>query len=977
MHSSSLKVSLGKKSALMAIAASAALATVSGTTLVAAAEGTGSTMKMTVHSQPGPAQDKKAESAAPQKAIPFEVPALPEVPKTAEMIERVKRLEEEGNAHFQKREFDKAIQKWQEAYALSLDMNYPEGEGRALSNMCRLYYVRGQVAKAKELGEHAIELLFNSGDKRGLAKARIALAQVYFGMDNAKLAGDQLQWALETFSSLGNEDSPDAANVMTMAAGVAWARGFHKECVQFLQGAASHYERAGDLDSAIRERTAATSFMLRMGWFTAAYEEAQKILELAKGGKSQEQLAAAYALLGGCQFNLCEYANACKSYEESFRLGAKSPSDLDKANICANYGTALAAVGDRELARVYLDKALVLMKSKASSDVVAKVQNILGSLECQEGNFAKATMYLKQAVDNLSIAKGKDARFSVVLQQNLAAVESRSGNNRLAKEHLASALESFRKFKDTRMEGRTYTALAEVLWNLKDPQQTQTYLQKGIEISQRVNDDAALWRDYVLQAELELLQNQPEKAGESLKSALSFFRSPRAGYFPSPERLEFPSTREELGHRLVCLLAQQSMVESALLAAEQLKEESFINEWNRRGGEVKPGDREVYNDLVVQRLHLHAAEETDESGRIIKEWQNWLSRFKQLAGENRTLARLVAPVPMSVQDIIKEAGRNHAVVLDYLVGKKSTILFTIDSLGRLAATTLNVGSSQIAPQVASLFSSSSRQTERRTLQLLYSELLPADARSVLPTNPDQTVVIVADGILFNLPFAALLNEQGKYLVENHTLTMAPSMGVFLDSPPQYSHDLSVVFAAGPDSSPEKDEGSVLSTAFEPDLVTRLNGKDADIGNFEEQAKGKAVVHFASSVPFRDTNPLRAELPVLSDKSEQKVTANRLFGLNLPNDLVVLSATAVNANDLQGNAVKVFSRGFNYAGVRNVLMSLWVEPGSQRTAELVEFYRSKQKGLSQAQSLRRAQMLSMSRDPSPRSWAAFQLLGPGN
>ncbi len=120
------------------------------------------------------------------------------------------------------------------------------------------------------------------------------------------------------------------------------------------------------------------------------------------------------------------------------------------------------------------------------------------------------------------------------------------------------------------------------------------------------------------------------------------------------------------------------------------------------------------------------------------------------------------------------------------------------------------------------------------------------------------------------------------------------------------------------------------------------------------------------------------LPLMAAKEDggKKVTADKLFGLSLPSDLMVWSGSSIYGKDIQGNAVKVFSCGLNYAGVRNVLMTLWSEPSGDRQAELVEFYKSKQAGLNQAQSLRRAQMLALSKDPSAKSWAAFQLLGPG-
>jgi CHAT domain-containing protein len=193
----------------------------------------------------------------------------------------------------------------------------------------------------------------------------------------------------------------------------------------------------------------------------------------------------------------------------------------------------------------------------------------------------------------------------------------------------------------------------------------------------------------------------------------------------------------------------------------------------------------------------------------------------------------------------------------------------------------------------------------------------------------------------------------------------------MDSPPKYAEQFGIVIASQPAT---QEEASMLSNVLGQDQVTRLVGKDAV--TLQAQARGKASVHLASSLPIT-SNPLSAIVPLAPDQEDAgKVTANRLMGLSWPNDLFVLSGTAINASDTQGTAVKVLSRGLNYAGARNVLMSLWLVPDQQRVNELSEFYKNKQSGLTQAQSLRKAQMLVLSRDPSPRSWAAFQLLGPG-
>lgn len=919
-------------------------------------------------------------SLAADQATTLPIPQAPEIPQTPEMIEKVLQLETDAQKLMEKGELDKALVKVQEAYGIALEMKFTDGQGRALTQMCEIYLARNQASKAKELGENAIEVLSTSGNTKALSQARVALAQAYFALDNPSWAATQLDLALKSFTQFGLNDSSEAARVMLISGNVLFKMGKLKEAIQFFQGSATYSEQSGNHLQSIATRIKLASVMRELGWFVAALEEAQKAAEEARQCKDQSLYPAALAGVAVAQYNLGEFANARRSYEDLLFL--RSNNDLAIARLEAGYGHTLAATGDLDAAAIELENGLKIVQTKGTPLEQAQIVNTLGCIEELKGHHARAAQLVTRALEMISLVEPKQDRFNLLMLHNLAAIESRSGDMRNAKGHLLGCFPILKKLGDKMLEGRTYASLGEICLALQDPQEAEKYLRAGIIVSEKVNDDAALWRDYTNLASLQLSMNQVAPARESLNSALSYFRSPQAGWFAAPEQLGFCSSREDLGSQLVAFLVAQGQLEPALLAAEQLKEESFINEWHRRGGEVKPADREVYNDLVNARAHLHTAESVSTPDKLLKDWQNWLTRYKQLASSNRSLARLIAPVPSSLSEIVKGIESNHAVAVDYLVGPHSTIVFTLDNSGRLAASKLAVGRVELQGQVASLLPNTGRpdaQAERRTLRQLYSELLPEPVRAVLPTNADQTVVILPDGVLFNLPFAALVDQSGKYLVETHTLTMASSMGVFLDSPPPYSHDLSLVVAG--DENKEADEGNQISSLFQPDLVTKLVGKDAEINNLQEQVKGRSVLHFASKMPLADGNPARAVLPILASKEESKdkvlkITADRLFGLNLSSDLVVWSGTQVNSTDLQGSAVKLFSRGLNYAGVRNVIMSLWIEPDAQRTSQLVDFYKGEQKGLNQAQSLRKAQLLSLSKDPSPHSWAAFQLLGPG-
>jgi CHAT domain-containing protein len=911
------------------------------------------------------------------------IPALPEVPLTQDAIDKILHLEAEAQSALDKKEYGKSLIKWQEAYGLALETKYSEAEGRALTGMCNLFLQQGKMPKAKELGENAVEILSGVADKKSLGQARVALAQAYLGLDNPIFAGQQLDEALKLFSELGATDAPESAKLMSLVGGILIRMDKFKEAINFLHGAANYYGQSGELTKEISTRMFLTSLMNALGWSTAALEEAQKTLTVAKQFKDQDTLASVYGTMGGCQYNLAEFGAARQSFEESLKLMSKNFNPLSKANVQAGYGHTLAAVGDLEQGRELILSAITVIKSKGTLLSQAQNMNTLGCIESMLGHYPKAITIFQEGLETQAVATPKQDKLRIIMLQNIAATFSAAGEFRNAKAHLDSALEIAKRFSDPILEGRTYSALGEVEMSLKDVPGAEAYLRKGLAISQRINDDAALWRDYTLLARIQQFQGLPQpEIHESMSSALSFFRSPQAGSFPSPERLNFPSSRENLAQLLVSELVSENQTDKALQAAEQLKEESFINEWYRRGGQVKPEDREIYKDLALQRAHLHAAEATSTPNRLMNDWKNWLTRFTQLARESRTLARLIAPVPTNVPEIIRSAQDNRLTIIDYLVADNTTIVFTIDSTGKLTASKLPVGNKQLAPQVASLFSHSENGTltDHKNLQNLYSELLPEKIRAVLPQNPDQTVVIIPDGVLFNLPFAALIDPQSKYLVENHTLTMATSMGVFLDIPPRYTSEHSLIVAIAPTQHARDEEANMISSVFEPEQVTRLNGKDAEIGTLQEQAKGKGTLHFPNNLSLQDSNPFRSVVPLLSVAKEgeapSKVTANRLFEINLPNDLAVWSASSVNAKDLHGNAVRLFSRGLSYAGVRNVMMSLWVEPDASRTSELIDFYKSRGKGLNQAQALRKAQLLALSKNPSPRTWAAFQLLGPG-
>jgi CHAT domain-containing protein/tetratricopeptide (TPR) repeat protein len=937
----------------------------------------------------------RTQNGSPAALNLQQLPSLIDVPQTPESIEKVSKLEDEGEKLFANHIVDKALAKWQEAYGLSLEMKYSEGEGRALTNMCRIFLERGQFVKAKYMGENAIEVLSGVSDQKALGRAHLFLAQAYFGLDNPVWAGEQLDAAMKAFSASGGNNASDTARLMTLAATVVMKMGKIKESIQFYEAAATYYSQAGEVPRAIATHLRVIDILLALGLSTAALEEAEKAATLARSsGEQPVNMVAATAALANCRYSLGEFAQAKRLYEQvaalAGKLNGQQLNNISRANINLGYGSTLFACGEIDQARQCLESARTTFKNAALSLPQAQSANVLGVLEASQGNNEKAMQYLNEALELHNLISPKNDVFHIQILSNAASLEARMGRSRDARLHIEQAIGPAKKMKDDTQVGRLYAAEAEMNLALVDPALAEQCLRTAIEASSNACDDSALWREHALLAKIQLEQHKTKEARDSLTSALSFFRSPQAGCFPSPERISYPTSREDLTEQLVAMLVGENMTDQALLAAEQLKQETFINVWLEHGGKVRADDEDLYNELVSQRARLHTAETASPPAKIVKEWQAWIARFQAVTAQNRVLARLIAPVPTTIPEITKAIQGSHATILEYLIGRDTTVAFTLSN-SHITPFVLPVGRKRLESQVSALLAAvpksddaaeRARLAQKKILQALYGELIAPDVEAQLPTNPEQMVAIIPDGILFNLPFAALVNNQGKYFIEQHTITLASSMAAFQDGPPRYADDLSLVVASADlnkgAGGGNDDEANQISGLFEPEAVTRLVGKDADIKAIQEQSKGKAVVHIANDLTFSASNPLKSVLPLNpgKDEADQKVTADSLFGISIPSDLLVWSGTAINAKDVQGSALNVFTRGLNYAGVRNVLMSLWVEPDPQRTSELIDFYKNKQAGMNQAESLRKAELIALSKDPSPYTWAAFQLVGPG-
>ena len=740
-----------------------------------------------------------------------------------------------------------------------------------------------------------------------MGRAHLYLAQAYFGLDNPVWAGEQLDLAMKAFTADGGNHAADTAMLMNIAAGIILKAGKLKEALQFLQAAAMYYGQAGDNTNAIASHLRMINVLLALGLYTAAQEEAEKAISVARTAPDQVgNLTAALAALGNCKFAFGEFTQAKKIYMQVLALMKKIPNEdistLSKANLYLGYGTTLAALREYSQAQQALEFALPVFKAAGVSLSQAQTANTLGIIEWQLGHHEKAKELLEQALDLQNLISPKQDFFRNSILQSLGIIESRLGDNRQARAHLDAAATQQRKDKNTTGLARTELALAEISVKLAEQPETERLLNESIQLSQSVGDDSALWRAYTLLALMQLNKGDAKAAHESLLSATSFLRSPQAGDFYTPEHFYYPSDRKEMVYQLMRLLIQEKLVDEAFFVSEQLKQEAFLADWSNCNIQLTGADAELYTDLATQRVHLHSAEMLSPPNKVTKEWQNWIARFHTLAGQNNQLARLIAPLPATVAEVTRAVQTSHSVIFDYVLGTDSSILFTLGPSGKIYATILNTNSKQIAGEINSLLNAFARdnnatdiEQSNRLLRSLYSQLFPESVRSLLPQNQDDFVVIIPDGALDCVPFAALLNNKNEPLVASHTLSLASSLSTLIKSPPRYTDNASFLFVAGNSKGSEPADNmkqlKSIAEGLPSNSVTFIKSAEADLKNIQESVAGQATVQLTGNVDFAD-NGLNTPLPLKVRKDARTATVADLFNTSLSCDSLVINGSQV-------------------------------------------------------------------------------------
>ncbi len=268
------------------------------------------------------------------------------------------------------------------------------------------------------------------------------------------------------------------------------------------------------------------------------------------------------------------------------------------------------------------------------------------------------------------------------------------------------------------------------------------------------------------------------------------------------------------------------------------------------------------------------------------------------------------------------------------------------------------------------------------------KILTDPIADLLPSDPNQHVIFIPQDSLFLVPFAALQDANGKYLIEQHTIRTSSSIQLLdqtraLKAQAKGTQPLIIgnpTMPIGPGTTQSlpslpgsETEAKDIAALYHTQALT---GSQATKEAVKKQLSTAGLIHFGTHGLFNDRDGLKSAIALAptQDDKDSFLTAEEIAKMHLQADLVVLSACETGNGKITGDGVVGLSRSFIAAGVPSVIVSLGAIPDTSTSTLMSEFYVQLQHHPDKAQALRQAMLKTMKTNPQPKDWAAFTLIG---
>ncbi|PCH49367.1 MAG: hypothetical protein COC22_06720, partial [Flavobacteriaceae bacterium] len=336
--------------------------------------------------------------------------------------------------------------------------------------------------------------------------------------------------------------------------------------------------------------------------------------------------------------------------------------------------------------------------------------------------------------------------------------------------------------------------------------------------------------------------------------------------------------------------------------------------------------------------------------------------------------------------------QNNEQLIEFFEGKDNVYIFSI-SKGKSAKLDKIAKDASFKEQISGFLNlfSDSRGTTLQNNVSKYTSLGYQLYKKLFKITLNKKLIIVPDGLFSFLPFDALITEKTSitnfeklpYLIKKNSVSYAYSASILIHETKITKTNEGTFIGFFPifkdnhrglsELNYTKQEAKSIENTRDGKFLLNSN---ASKKAFETLAKNYAIIHLSTHATAGDYYA-----PPAIEFYDKTLYLPEIYGYNLNADLLVLSACETGLGTLRkGEGAMSLARGFSYAGVRNLLVSLW-KVNDKSTEELMtEFYKNYRKSGSKLEALHTSKLTYINNKTisankkSPYYWASFVYIG---
>ena len=887
-------------------------------------------------------------------------------------------------------------------------------------------------SQALPIYQVALEVAEWLDDKKSRAVLSHILGLIHFSQGNFDEALDFYQKSLALYE--GVEDKSNVPELLDYMGQIHVARGSYTKGQELFRKSLAMAEERGDKPRVAYSLNTIGSVFSIQGDYAQGLEYFLRSLAIAEELNNTMLMVSPLNNLGSTYRLLGNNLLALDYYQRSLKLSEATNDNKRMANTLANIGEIHFSQANYSQALEYLKKALELAEPAGFKPDIVGYEHVIGNIHVERRDFALALAHYEKSL-SVSEALGQKMATAYTLQ-NIGNVHLLQGNAARALDYLQRSFVLAEQLGDPLVIAHAQIGFSNVYLSQDNYAAALEAAERALAAASQMQRPDLLWMAHDLIGRSQRALGKLDHARQSFTNAIKTIEEWRAGVAGGEQdKQRFFQNKLTPYHSMVELLIESKSLNDALIYAERAKARTLfdvlssgrINITKAMTKEEQEREQVLNAELVVINSQVQeATQRRDTSGLAGLKAKREKARLEYEAFQTNLYAahpelkvqRGRSPL-LTIDELDQLLNDDKTAILEYVIGEKNSYLFVITkAAGRGKRATVKVYPLGLNDKTLAEKSESFRKrvgdrdlSVNTPAQQLYDQLVKPAETQLRGVNK---LIIVPDGVLWDLPFQALYRGARGYLLEDFAISYAPSLSVLREMKRKSStlpssastNRVSELLALGnPVLNVEavakilvlRDDELVPLPSAEREVNTlgELYGRNRSkvlIGDkaTEEEAKNEAeryrLLHFATHAILDDRNPMYSRIILARPKDDKRqdgmLETWELMKLDLKAEMVVLSACQTARGRIgAGEGMIGMSWALFVAGSPAVVVSQWKVDSDRATELMIDFHQNLvrrkhgKQSTTKAEALRAASLkLLQGKYNHPFYWAGFVLIG---